>query len=246
MQRSETIGKLAAALAAAQGEFPAIVKDRTAKVAMKAGGTYTYQYTDLASIIAAVQPFLAKHGIAHVEEATNDGAKVAARAWLFHSGEWMCSDPITVLASDDKPQSIGSAATYAKRYALSGMLGIAPEEDDDGTLAQSRPATTSAARPAKSRTEELKSKVQDAAAALGGEVTETIERARTAGQPLWPFGEDKGKPLSAITVKSLQWGKSRFAANLKDPEKEKWRADNEALLAATEAELARRGTEEAA
>ncbi|MDA8311458.1 MAG: ERF family protein [Actinomycetota bacterium] len=135
MRSSEQIDQLAAALAAAQAAFPPVKKDRTATVPTKTGGTYSYHYADLTDLLDAVRPVLTANGLAVVQGGT--GERMVTR--LVHtSGQWIESDG-TLPATQATPQGLGSAITYARRYWLSALLGIAAEEDDDGALGSDAP-----------------------------------------------------------------------------------------------------------
>lgn len=156
MNRSESIGAIAPALAAAQGDFPTIPRTQTGQI-----GPRQYKYADLADIIKACQPILAKHGLAVVQ--TFDGERLVSR-WkqtegeeagtvteekgryaegtlimrttLVHkSGEWI-ETVIPFPWANGKPQDLGSIMTYLRRYSLSAILGVSSEEDDDGAAAQ--------------------------------------------------------------------------------------------------------------
>lgn len=130
MEHSEKIGQIAKALSLAQAEFGAIEKDKTATVPTKSGGKYTYTYADLASVLDATRKPLAAHGLALLQPTTTEGQKVIVTTLLAHeSGEWIRS-LMSVSAVDDRPQSIGAAVTYARRYGITAMLGLAPEEED--------------------------------------------------------------------------------------------------------------------
>jgi hypothetical protein len=138
---------LTAALADVQAHLPAISKDKTAKVKgkSKAGNEfdYTYKYVDLATISEAVLPLLAGAGLAWTTLPTlEDGGRFVLRYALRHvSGDSL--DGAYPLPSAGSPQEIGSAITYARRYTLCSVVGIAPDEDDDGaaaTKAHGRPA----------------------------------------------------------------------------------------------------------
>lgn len=125
---------LAAALAAVQAELPPIDKARTAKVEMKGGGSYSYTYADLASISEAVLPLLARHGLAFLcRPALTDQGFGLWYSLLHVSGER--EDGFYPLPSNGTPQAVGSAITYARRYVLCAVTGVAPE-DDDGQAAQ--------------------------------------------------------------------------------------------------------------
>jgi hypothetical protein len=129
---SPSIGQLVEALALAQLEFGTIEKDLTAHVESKrTGAKYTYGYADLANVLAAVRPALAKHQIATLQPVAVGRQGIVVTTLLAHpSGEYIRNDFALPLDSAD-PQAIGSAITYARRYALQALLGVAPEEDDD-------------------------------------------------------------------------------------------------------------------
>jgi len=137
MRTSDSIAKLAKAMVAV-GLDPAwgsIGKDKTAKVPTKAGGQYSYDYADLSTCYEQIVPLFAKHGIAIFQPTRTQGTDVIVTTILAHEGEFI-SEEFTVPAGDRGAQALGSAATYAKRYALLGMCSIAStNEDDDGKAA---------------------------------------------------------------------------------------------------------------
>lgn len=142
MQTSEQINEIAAALAKAQGEMGGALKDAS-------NPFFKSKYADLASVMEACRPALSKHGIAVVQSPRSEGATVSLDTMLLHaSGQWI-RGTATTTAKDDSPQSLGSAITYLRRYALQSFAGVAPE-DDDGEAAQGRgngPTQKSAAAP---------------------------------------------------------------------------------------------------
>jgi ERF superfamily. len=127
----EVTDTLASALAAFQLELPAIAKGNTANM-----GTFTAKYADLADISRIVLPLLAKHGLSFSAKPTiDDQGRFVLSYVLRHSGG--DSDAgVYPLPANVSPQQVGSAITYARRYALSSITGIAPDEDDDGKAAQ--------------------------------------------------------------------------------------------------------------
>lgn len=131
---SPTIGALAVALAKAQGEFPAINKDRTVQVKSDKG-SYKFSYATLDEITDKTRPALLKNGLVCVQMLAHLGVRPVLVTRLLHeSGEWL--EGTAPLAADGKnPQQFGSAITYVRRYALSAMLGVTAEEDDDGNAA---------------------------------------------------------------------------------------------------------------
>lgn len=120
---------LVEALAAAQGDFPAVVKDRKATVKSEKGA-YSYTYANLADVLAAVRPVLSSHGIALIQHLAPHGAGLMLHTELRGYDEVLGSSmPIT--AGVSAPQALGSALTYYRRYALMALVGVAAEEDDD-------------------------------------------------------------------------------------------------------------------
>lgn len=134
MRSSEQINEVSAALAKAQADFPPIQKTKTARVKMKSGGEYTFDYADLPGIMDAIRPVLAANGLAVSQAVDTIDSKPMLESRVLHSsGQWLGS--LWALAVGGSPQERGSELTYARRYALCGLLGIAADEDDDGNAA---------------------------------------------------------------------------------------------------------------
>ena len=138
------------ALANVQAAMPKVGKSNTATVPTKAGGSYTYKYADLADIFEKVMPLLAANGLAWIATPTlSHGDAFVLRYALLHkdghreTGEYPLPHP-----SSGKAQDIGSAITYARRYAFCAQVGVATDEDDDGRAsAQHLPRPRQAPRP---------------------------------------------------------------------------------------------------
>jgi len=131
---------LAAALAQLQADLPTIMKGRTAEVKMDGGGKYTYDYADLAGISSVLLPKLAEVGLSFSAKPTlcKDGQFLLVYMLRHVSGQsdggrYPLPDP-----AKSKPQVLGSAITYARRYALCSITGVAPESDDDDARAASK------------------------------------------------------------------------------------------------------------
>lgn len=131
--KSENINELAAALAKAQGEIKSAAKDST-------NPHFKSRYADLASVWDACRAALSKHGLSVAQlTATTDTGKVRVTTTLMHaSGQWIEGD-LDVKPGQDTAQGIGSTITYCRRYALAAMVGVAPDDDDDGNAASERP-----------------------------------------------------------------------------------------------------------
>lgn len=138
MSEATAAAAFAKALASFQASMPRVEKSQTAKVETKGGGSYSYTFADLADLTLVVFPALATCGLSFTAapEVTEQG--FVLRCALLHSeghretGSFPLPDPAT-----HSPQQIGSAITYARRYALTALTGVAPSgEDDDAQKAQ--------------------------------------------------------------------------------------------------------------
>lgn len=99
------------------------------------------KYADLGAVWEAVRHPLAAHGFGVIQAPQFEGDTMWLETTLIHvSGtEKVSRYPLRPTKLD--PQGFGSAITYAKRYALSAMLGVVADEDDDGNAASAKPAT---------------------------------------------------------------------------------------------------------
>ena len=136
--RSKEINELAAALAIAQGQIKTATKDNLAKVKMKSGGEYSYKYSTLDDIWEVARAPLSKNGLSVIQIPTNDESKLYLETILIHSsGQWISGTMILpiVAVRMSELQAMGSAITYARRYALGAMVGVTTGDDDDGHAA---------------------------------------------------------------------------------------------------------------
>ena len=138
MQRSsETIGTIAAALAKAQAELVNPEKSLVGTIRSDAPGATerSFRYAPLSSGLEIVRKTLSQHEIATVQTTSIDGAAGIVRlsTVLAHaSGEWIASDwPVCAISETAVPHRMGAALTYARRYALFTLVGIAGEDDLD-------------------------------------------------------------------------------------------------------------------
>src|SRR3954452_2546780 len=134
---SETIGAIASALAKAQAELTNPEKSLTATIpaAFPREEARTFRYASLASGLDLVRKCLGQHEIATIQSTAidNDNGLIRLTTVLAHSsGEWMSSDwPVCPVSETNAPHRMGAALTYARRYALFTLVGIAGEDDLD-------------------------------------------------------------------------------------------------------------------
>lgn len=133
MNKSESIAKLTEALSKAQGEIRSAVMDSVNPYFKDSGKGG--RYADLASVWDACREPLTKNGFAVIQVPEIHEGKVCVTTILSHSsGEWIDNE-LTLTPAKPDAQGIGSAITYARRYSLSAMVGIAPEDDDGNSAA---------------------------------------------------------------------------------------------------------------
>ncbi len=131
MKHSDLINELAGALAKAQGAFEAVERNREVEVTMKSGGKYSFTYATLDAIVDMIREPLSVNGLAYTQGVDgSENGSVVDTLLLHSSGQWLrTATPIRIDGSG--AQALGSGITYAKRYALTALLGIVAEEDDD-------------------------------------------------------------------------------------------------------------------
>ena len=148
MQRSsETIGAIAGALAKAQAEITNPEKSLTATIRspFPRESDRSFRYASLSAGLDLVRKSLGRHEIATVQTTSIDDAAGLIRltTTLAHSsGEWVSSDwPVCPVSETAAPHRMGAALTYARRYALFTLVGIAGEDDLDAPDLEAVPAT---------------------------------------------------------------------------------------------------------
>lgn len=137
---SEHTNEIAPAWVAALNDLDDVQRAHTADT-----GSYKYKYADLATAAKQARDVLGRHGLGVHQEAHGDtlgAVRVTTTVW-HTSGQWIAADPL-VMPAKGGPQDVGSAISYARRYALMAFLGLATD-DDDGAGAQR--AAQEAAKP---------------------------------------------------------------------------------------------------
>ena len=130
MNKSESIKELSIALSKFQGEV-------TNPLNTAENPFFKSKYAPLNDILTLVRPLLSKQGLSIVQAPSGDGEHIILTTILIHnSGEYIEFPELVLKADKPTAQGAGSAITYARRYAISAILGINSEDDDDGNNAE--------------------------------------------------------------------------------------------------------------
>lgn len=172
VRRSLSITQLAMAMVAVQKQ----IEDPTKNKKADAGTRGSYRYADLPTVLDVARPALVANGFAVMQFPCElDDAPALTTLLIHSSGEWV-ETTAKIRPVDPKPQNVGSALTYARRYALLALCGIAADDDDDGKAAgQPRPQQAQQPRPAPVPADYAKRIV----AALAN------AKSRAEGGPIW-------------------------------------------------------------
>jgi hypothetical protein len=198
---SESVAALASALAKAQAELVNPEKSLTATIrsGRPGEGERSFRYAPLACGLDIVRKALGQHEIATVQTTAIDSAvgMVNLTTMLAHaSGEWIASDwPVCPVAETANPHRMGAALTYARRYALFTLVGIAGEDDLDA------PDICAPAPPA--------------SGALGSARTAGSAEAAISDQPATGRGTDR--PAGALRRAARNHGNGRARGGAKSP-----------------------------
>lgn len=242
MQHSEHFAQVATALAAAQGAFPPIPRDRTVTVVSRrqrddgSRPQYTFSYAPLSTILEKVRPALAANGLALAQSVVvnADGVEFVRTMLLHSSGEWLANEtPIFTSGADNASQAYASGLTYARRYGVSTLLVLAADDDDDGNANEDgerfkRPAQAPGGRggrqsaPPRQRPEapaepRAKDAAADAPAGAGAPLTTGAQRlleakAKAAGLTLEQVTAEYG----TVTLANLNEVLAKLSARAQD------------------------------
>ena len=143
------LGALYAALAAAQGEFLPIVKNREVSIDIKnkqtgaKAGSYKFRYADLEEVTSKTRPALSKHKLATMQPIVKRGNQSILVTRLVHADGGMIVSEIDLPPSGGDVKNFGAAISYLRRYAKTSLLDVAADDDldEDGQAAgeQSQP-----------------------------------------------------------------------------------------------------------
>jgi len=136
---SDAIDALAGALSKAQGEIEAALKSAE-------NPHFRSKYADLASIWDAARIPLSKHGLSVVQTLNGSNPIVLETTLLHSSGQWIRGAIPLILVKQDM-QGLGSAITYARRYCLAAICGVAQDDDDANLSVARNKAPVASAKP---------------------------------------------------------------------------------------------------
>ena len=183
------MSELSAAMAKAFAQIEGAIKG-------KANPAFRSKYADLSSVIDAVKPALAEHGLWFRQVTHNVEGGVCVETVIHHaSGESLSCGQLYVPATKQDAQGFGSALTYARRYSLMAAFGV-PAEDDDGNAA----AASAPSRQAAPRTD-------DAEAAV---ILDSLREAATQGVDAL---QERFRAIPTSPIKAAVWQK--HSASLK-------------------------------
>jgi hypothetical protein len=147
IEQTEQNQKLCEALVKAVGDLSNVAKTA-------ANPYFKSKYAPLDAIIDATRPVLAKHGLAVIQEPLFMEGTAGVETTIVHKEGGSKSSTLLLPLKDQSPQGVGSAITYARRYSLAAVLGIAAEDDDDGNISTGL-AKKEESKPAKSPVREV-------------------------------------------------------------------------------------------
>jgi ERF superfamily len=205
LEMSPQINELAAALAMAQGAIGLAAKDAE-------NPFFHSRYMTLGAIRETLRTPLSANGLAYVQAASTDGARVTVETVLLHASGQFIKAALTLAAKDDGPQAIGSTISYGKRYLLAAMTGVVAEEDDDGEAAMGRPAPKRS-RPLSTREEERPSSAPSHAETVVPQGSRERPRARRDEQA--PLSDAARRKLFA-TAREHKWSDADLKTLVRD------------------------------
>ena len=196
--QSEQTNDLVSALVKASADIKTAKKDAE-------NPFFKSKYSDLPSIVDACKSALLKNNLVVTQSTTLVNGVTALVTTLHHtSGQWIRGYyPVTAVKAD--PQAMGSAITYARRYALSAIVGVVSEDDDDGESAMGRSVYSS---PKRNGIEYIEPTNR---VTTQGNSEEPIKASASAdGSIDWKsvkihFGKNKDMALGTLTPRSLSW-----------------------------------------
>ena len=161
-------GALVKALAAARAEFQSIVKNKSAKIPMKSGGIFSFNYADLPAIIDATYPALSRHGLVVTQWIGIENGQKVLNTQIFHEAGGCLPASQYPLSRSGDMKEVGGELTYLRRYCYAAALNIASDDDNDIQGMKepnpAKPKATPAPRQSRTLAEQVKELVAHAQA----------------------------------------------------------------------------------
>ena len=163
------------------------------------------RYATLAAVMEIVTPALAANKLAIVQEAEMADGEVTVAATVLHeSGETIEFLPLTMPMAQRTAQAVGSALTYARRYQLVSIFGLAPDDDDGEAATAPKPTR----RPQPARAAQRTAPAQNGSQRPAQPATEPVEHASEDAPPLHQWVYDK---LDGKCAKFADWSRTKHA-----------------------------------
>jgi hypothetical protein len=201
METTKSQQQYAEALVAAIGELTNVPKTA-------ANPYFKSKYAPLDAIIDATRPILLKHGLAISQTPLFMEGTAGVETTILHKGGHSTTTTLLLPLKDQSPQGVGGAITYARRYALASVLGIASEDDDDGNLSsgltksEKIQANIEASRPAVAKAMDKNPLVRPA-----GNATATWRKVLPTSAKIAAKSKDPKKPWTLYGVEFNDNGK---------------------------------------
>jgi hypothetical protein len=155
MSQSEQINELAAALAKAQGAMSNAAKNRV-------NPHFKSNYADLASVLDAIREPLAANGLSFTQMMGFSEGNFILRTMLLHSsGQYIATE--YPLPASGRAQEMGAAQTYARRYSLAALVGVAQDDDDGNSAIEHKPSPPPTPRITPEQLAEVRSLIDETA-----------------------------------------------------------------------------------
>ena len=151
----QQMSALYGALAAAQGAFKPIEKNRTVEIKPRDKQAYKFRYADLEEILTKTRPALSENGLALIQRVEHHQNGPLLICCLVHAGGGMLTSEVQIQSARElsDPKAFGAAITYHRRYLVTAMLGVAADDDldEDGQEIEHSPAPQKASSAQKAR-----------------------------------------------------------------------------------------------
>lgn len=186
------------------------------------------KYAGLKATVAACRPLLVANGFVVVQtfSPSTPGTILITTELMHVSGESKSSDLLLPLTRND-PQAVGSAITYGRRFGLAAIVGVVPDDDDDGNAA-SKPSGTPSPKP----------QASPGGSTSASKASKATPRpASSANAPRAGFGSGKDKTAAELDDKSLRWYADRAIETLGNPDKARFHDKERLWLASLDAEM---------